>query len=304
MGFNVAIIGVGHVGADLAHALVMQGVADHIVLLDADQQKATGEWHDLQDMAALQHSDSQLSVGDYPDIADADVVVIAIGPQHRQQQDRLQELADTAQAVARIVPRLLEVGFNGIIVNITNPCDVISGWIQQLSGFPSQRVIGTGTLLDTARMQRRVGQQLSVSAKSVAGYVLGEHGESQFIAWSTVRIAGLAIEHYPSAVAIDYQQLQQQVRAGGWQVLQGKGWTSFAIASAASLVLQVIRQDGRRILPLSSYDAEQGCYIGAPTLLGRQGVIQRQLPQLTDQEYQLYQQSAQVIKQAAATINH
>lgn len=302
MGFTVAIIGVGHVGSDLAYSLVTQGIADNIILLDESRGKANGELFDLQDMAALQAGYTQVTVGGYADIAAADVAVIAIGPKTTLRQDRLEELAETAQSLRTIIPQLVRAGFQGLVLNITNPCDVITGLIQQLSGFAHQRVIGTGTLLDTARMQRIVAQQLAVAAKSVEGYVLAEHGESQFVAWSTVRVAGIPLANYPSATTLDYVDLQQKVRAAGWQVLQNKGWTSFAIASAAATVLRAIAQDAHLILPLSSYDAEQGCYLGAPTCIGNQGVITRHLPPLTESEQQLYQQSAQIIGQAQRSL--
>jgi len=179
---KVGIIGAGHVGADVAFSLVTQGLCDVIILLDEDEPKATSQALELRDMASLIASRVKVSANDYSELHDADVVVIAVGPKTLLREDRLEELAETRAAVREVIPQVIASGFGGVFLNITNPCDVITQIVQQVSGFPHGQVLGTGTSLDTARMKRVVGEFFGFDPKSVTGYVMGEHGESQFVA--------------------------------------------------------------------------------------------------------------------------
>jgi|GEM_PF-6655744 len=199
---KVGIIGVGHVGADTAFSLVTQGLCDVLVLIDENEAKADSQALELRDMASLTASRVQVIANDYAALEDAEVVVIAVGPKTLLREDRLEELAETRAAVSEVTPKIIASGFNGVIINITNPCDVITQVIQKVSRLPHAQVLGTGTSLDTARMKRVVGEFFSVDPKSVNGYVMGEHGESQFVAWSTVNIGGCPV----SELAVEGEQ--------------------------------------------------------------------------------------------------
>ncbi|WP_099220922.1 L-lactate dehydrogenase [Listeria costaricensis] len=302
MGFKVGIIGCGHVGADVAFSLVTQSICDELVLVDERADKAQSEVLELQDMLSLTNGMTRITAGVFGDLADADVVVTAIGPKTLLREDRMEELIETSQSIKQIVPQVVAAGFKGIFLNITNPCDVITSLIQEISGFPESRVFGTGTLLDTARMKRVVSEAFGVSNRSVEGYVMGEHGESQFVAWSTVRIGGIPLLELPEAAGVDLAQLKDQVRAGGWNILLGKGWTSFGIATCAAALLLAIRNDAAAVFPVSHFDAEEGCYIGSPAVVGAAGIKCDWMPALTADERKLYQLSADVIKQARLTV--
>lgn len=159
---------------------------------------------------------------DYHELHDADVLVIAVGPKTLLREDRLEELAETRAAVREVIPRVVASGFGGVIVNITNPCDVITQIIQQTSGFPDTQVFGTGTSLDTARMKRVVGEFFGVDPKSVTGYVMGEHGESQFVAWSTVTLGGRPVAELAGDRDVDWAKWTMPYAAVAGRFCRGR----------------------------------------------------------------------------------
>lgn len=292
---KVGIVGAGHVGADVAFSLVTQGLCDVIVLLDENQPKAASQALELRDMASLVSSRVKVLANDYAELHDADVLVVAVGPKTLLREDRLEELAETRAAVRQVIPQVIASGFDGVILNITNPCDVITQIIQQTSGFPHSQVLGTGTSLDTARMKRVVGEFFGFDPKSVTGYVLGEHGESQFVAWSTVRLGGRPVAELAGDRDVDWAQMDDRVRGGGWDILQGKGWTSFGIATATARLVDVILSDANSVYPVSAWDENLKVYIGQPAVIGKRGVVQTLMPELTAYENIAYHASSRVI---------
>lgn len=292
---KVGIVGAGHVGADVAFSLVTQGLCDVIVLLDENQPKAASQALELRDMASLVSSRVKVLANDYAELHDADVLVVAVGPKTLLREDRLEELAETRAAVRQVIPQVIASGFDGVILNITNPCDVITQIIQQTSGFPHSQVLGTGTSLDTARMKRVVGEFFGFDPKSVTGYVLGEHGESQFVAWSTVRLGGRPVAELAGDRDVDWAQMDDRVRGGGWDILQGKGWTSFGIATATARLVDVILSDANSVYPVSAWDENLKVYIGQPAVIGKSGVVQTLMPELTAYENIAYHASSRVI---------
>ncbi|MFM2481662.1 lactate/malate family dehydrogenase [Celerinatantimonas sp. YJH-8] len=302
MSRHVAIIGCGHVGADVACSLVTQNYADHISLFDKKSKKAASEALELQDMASLVGSRVVIDANDKQQLAHIDLVVMAVGPKKTQTVDRLNELAETSQAAGMWVPKLRDAGFKGVLINITNPCDVVTTHLAELLNLPTGHVFGTGTSLDSARMRRVVGQQLNVDPASVEGYTMGEHGESQFVAWSSVRVGGVPFTQWPQAEGVDLSELEMRVRRGGWDILEGKGWTSFGIAAAAAKLVDAVFSDARRVFPVSALHESLGVFIGQPALIGAQGVIQTIPVPLTEDEQQRLAASAQVIRHAKASI--
>ncbi len=292
---KVGIVGAGHVGADVAFSLVTQGLCDVIVLLDENQPKAASQALELRDMASLVSSRVKVVANDYGELHDADVLVIAVGPKTLLREDRLEELAETRAAVRQVIPQVIASGFGGVILNITNPCDVITQIIQQTSGLPHSQVFGTGTSLDTARMKRVVGEFFGFDPKSVTGYVLGEHGESQFVAWSTVRLGGRPVAELAGDRDVDWAQMDDRVRGGGWDILQGKGWTSFGIATATARLVDVILSDANSVYPVSAWDENLKVYIGQPAVIGKRGIVQTLMPELTAYENIAYHASSRVI---------
>ncbi|WP_369788808.1 L-lactate dehydrogenase [Rouxiella sp. WC2420] len=295
---KVGIIGTGHVGADVAFSLVTQGLCDVLVLVDQDEKKAAAQALELQDMASLTASRTTVIANDYSVLADADVVVIAVGPKTMLKEDRLEELAETCSAVREAIPKLIASGFGGVIINITNPCDVITQIVQHTSGLPKAQVFGTGTSLDTARMKRVIGEFFNVDPKSVNGYVMGEHGESQFVAWSTVNIGGCPISELAGEEQPDWTALESSVRGGGWAILQGKGWTSFGIATATARLVDAVLSNAQSVYPVAVWDETQQVYIGQPAIIGRNGIVKVLKPVLESREQALFDASARVISNA------
>ncbi|MBC1431061.1 L-lactate dehydrogenase [Listeria welshimeri] len=295
---KVGIIGAGHVGSDVAFSLVTQGICDEIILIDKVEAKAESEALELRDMSSMTHFYTAVTANDWDGLKEADVIIMAVGPETLLRQDRMEELVETSRSVAEIVPKILATGFEGIFVNITNPCDVITMLIQKITGFDHSRVFGTGTSLDTARMRRVVGEALHINPKSVEGYVLGEHGESQFVAWSTVKIGGVHITDYKTETTLDLPALKDTVRFGGWNILTGKGWTSFGIATATANIVGALLSDAKQVFPLAVFSEQTNTYIGQPAIIGANGVIDILEPSLTKEEQANFSNSAAVIRKA------
>ncbi|MBC1391493.1 L-lactate dehydrogenase [Listeria welshimeri] len=295
---KVGIIGAGHVGSDVAFSLVTQGICDEIILIDKVEAKAESEALELRDMSSMTHFHTAVTANDWEGLKEADIIIMAVGPETLLRQDRMEELVETSRSVAEIVPKILATGFEGIFVNITNPCDVITMLIQKITGFDHSRVFGTGTSLDTARMRRVVGEALHINPKSVEGYVLGEHGESQFVAWSTVKIGGVHITDYKTETTLDLPALKDTVRFGGWNILTGKGWTSFGIATATANIVGALLSDAKQVFPLAVFSEQTNTYIGQPAIIGANGVIDILEPTLTKEEQANFSNSAAVIRKA------
>ncbi|MBC1655232.1 L-lactate dehydrogenase [Listeria welshimeri] len=295
---KVGIIGAGHVGSDVAFSLVTQGICDEIILIDKVEARAESEALELRDMSSMTHFYTAVTANDWEGLKEADVIIMAVGPETLLRQDRMEELVETSRSVAEIVPKILATGFEGIFVNITNPCDVITMLIQKITGFDHSRVFGTGTSLDTARMRRVVGEALHINPKSVEGYVLGEHGESQFVAWSTVKIGGVHITDYNTETTLDLPALKDTVRFGGWNILTGKGWTSFGIATATANIVGALLSDAKQVFPLAVFSEQTNTYIGQPAIIGANGVIDILEPTLTKEEQANFSNSAAVIRKA------
>ena len=271
---KIGIIGVGHVGATVAHVIVQKGLANELILVDKEVSKANSEMLDLQDAAVFYQSHTSVSVGNYEDIATADIVISALGHIHliAADEDRFGELKVNAPEVKAVAKELKCIGFDGVMLAITNPNDVITDLYYRELGLPHNKVIGTGTILDSARMKHYVGEALDVDARSVNGYVLGEHGDSQFVAWSSVSIGGKSIFDFVKEASLNLIELEKKAREGGFYVHAGKGYTNVAIAEGAAHIVESLLNDAKRVLPVSHYHEEKDCYISTPAIVGKNGI--------------------------------
>ena len=301
MSRKIAIIGMGNVGAAVAHGLIAQGAFDDYVLIDKNEAKVKADALDFQDAAANLNHHANIIVNDYQALADADVVVSALGNiklQDNPNADRFAELPFTSKEVPFVAGQLKKVGFTGIIIVISNPVDVITSLYQHYTGLPKERVIGTGTLLDTARMKRAVGVRFGVDPRSVYGYNLGEHGNSQFTAWSQVRIKGQPISIFASVEELD--EIALEALKGGHTVFYGKKYTSYGIASAAIRLAVALVSDSHEELPVSNYYQPLETYLSYPAIVGREGILEQVKLSLTEKEEEKLAYSAQFIKQKFA----
>ena len=297
MSRKVAIIGMGNVGAAVAHGLIAQGAFDDYVLIDTNEAKVKADALDFQDAAANLNHHANITVNSYEALADADVIISALGNiklQDNPNADRFVELPFTSKEVIEVSKKIKEVGFNGILIAITNPVDVVTSLYQHYTGLPKERVIGTGTLLDTARMKRAVGVRFGVDPRSVYGYNLGEHGNSQFTAWSQVRVKGQPISKLTSEEVLE--EIATEAMRGGHTVFYGKKYTSYGIASAAIRLALAVVSDTHEELPVTNYYAPLDTYLSYPALVGRSGIIEQLQLTLTEEEEAKLARSAQFIQ--------
>lgn len=299
---KVAIIGVGHVGAAVAQAMVLRSTTSILYLIDKNDKKAKAEEMDLTDQQALLVNSTQLVAVPYEsswqELADCDVVISAAGNislLDPKKHNRLGELHHSLDIVEEVAPKLKASGFHGILVNITNPCDVVATYWQQLTGFPRERIVGTGTTLDTTRMKHAVSKHFGCNIQDITGYILGEHGETQFTAWSTVAVAGLPMLQLAQEQNIDLAALKEQARFGGWQIMDGKAFTSYGIGLTGTILTEAILNDSRKFFPLSSYNEKFATYIGQVTQLGAAGVLAVHDLPLPANEQALFAESAQIV---------
>ena len=297
MSRKVAIIRMGNVGAAVAHGLIAQGAFDDYVLIDTNEAKVKADALDFQDAAANLNHHANITVNSYEALADADVIISALGNiklQDNPNADRFVELPFTSKEVIEVSKKIKEVGFKGILIAITNPVDVVTSLYQHYTGLPKERVIGTGTLLDTARMKRAVGVRFGVDPRSVYGYNLGEHGNSQFTAWSQVRVKGQPISKLTSEEVLE--EIATEAMRGGHTVFYGKKYTSYGIASAAIRLALAVISDAHEELPVTNYYAPLDTYLSYPALVGRSGIIEQLQLTLTEEEEAKLARSAQFIQ--------
>lgn len=286
---KIGIIGAGHVGSHVAAALLFQGLCGDLVLLDTDREKAKAQADDLQDMAGFTPGRVRVRAGGYEDLADAGIAVVcASGPIFKE--DRLEELEESVRVMDEIIPGLLNCGFDGVLLVITNPVDVVTRYLSSRLNLPAERVIGSGTTLDTARQVRALSRRTGTAQQSIQGMVLGEHGESQVPCWSQVTAGGVPlhrlIESGRTWKGLDLAALGEEIRGAGWSILCGKGSTEFGIGMAAAQIIRAVQGDEGRILPVSvSPDGTpDGVRVSLPCVLGREGVRQVLHPALSAQE--------------------
>ncbi|WP_086314154.1 L-lactate dehydrogenase [Enterococcus sp. 7F3_DIV0205] len=299
---KVGIIGLGHVGATLAYTLVSENLVDELVLIDKNENLALSEEYDLLDAEVFLTGKTTIIIQDYQALKDASVVVFCAGQISAlgDDGDRFKELEITSKIVEEVAPKIKQSGFNGIILTITNPCDVIATYMQKLTGFDTSKVFGTGTMLDTARMKQAISRNVSIDGRNVGGYVYGEHGDSQFVAWSTVTVGDRPLLEWNSELGLE--SLDEAVRAGGWNAFVGKGYTSYGIATCASRLIRMILNDSKTIIPVSAYDEQATVYYGQPVVIGKNGIESYVECPLNEKEKESLKSSIEIIKNGLAKL--
>lgn len=303
---KVGIIGLGNVGSHCALSLVIRGIADELILVDIDRQKAVSERQDLIDCISYLPHNIKISVGDYEDLADSDIVVIALANKQREfVHDRLNEYQYNIHEIEDVIPKVVNAGFKGIFVSITNPCDVIAYKVRELSGFPASRVIGTGTILDSSRLRTLLGDLTGLNPKSIQAYTMGEHGNSQMIPWSQISFSSIPYDvwkkkKFSLTERIVEEKILGDVRNTAWVVYQGKQCTDFAIGQALSEVVQTIYRNEHTILPVSTLLTGQygvnDIYASTLCQLGKSGIEQVFEAELTEKELREFQESCKIIE--------
>ncbi|MCZ9889504.1 L-lactate dehydrogenase [Brachyspira hyodysenteriae] len=301
---KAVLIGAGHVGSHAGYALAAQGLVEEIIYIDIDEKKALAQALDIFDATVYLPHRVEVKAGTYKDIDDADIMVVCAGPLPNMNQTRMDTLGATIEVMKDITIKIKNTKFSGIIINISNPADVITHYIQNKLNYDPKRIISTSTTLDSARLRRAISEAINVDQKSIHAYALGEHGESQMVPWSAVTIAGKPLfelmkekEKYSK---LDLKELANKGRRGGWDVLEGKGSTEFGIGTALAEVARAVLCDEHRVLPVSVYlNGEYGqndVYASVPAVLGKNGVEEIIEIKMNDDEKKLFDESCSVMK--------
>lgn len=294
---KIVILGAGHVGSHVARALAAGGTGREIVLVDIVPGKAEAQAMDVADALTFPAVPVTVRAGNHADCADADVTVVAVGKAREPGQTRLDLLGDSVKMVHDLCRTLRKTGVGGLVISITNPCDIIADQVRRELGLDRSRVFGTGTLLDTARLIRTLSEQTGVPRDQITACVLGEHGDSSMIPFSAVRIG----ERLPETVpGFDAETALRRTHEIGMDIINGKGSTEFGIGQAAAFLIRGILEGEERVLPLSALVNGEyglsGLHLGVPCAVGKNGVERViELP-LTEGERQALARSADIIR--------
>nr|WP_175074824.1 L-lactate dehydrogenase [Terribacillus sp. AE2B 122] len=301
---KVALVGAGFVGSSYAFALLNQNIVDELVIIDLNENKAMGDAMDLNHGQAFAPRPTKISYGTYVDCKDADIVCITAGANQKPGETRLDLVSKNVKIFKGIVDEVMASGFDGIFLIATNPVDVLTHAVLKFSGLPKERVIGSGTTLDSSRLRYMLGDYFGVAPHDVQAHMIGEHGDTELPVWSQATIGGVPLatmmqtdsKYKPE----DLDEIYVNVRDAAYHVIEKKGATYYGIAMSLVRVTQAILGDEKAILPVTAYlDGEYGekdVYIGAPTIVGRKGAQQvLELP-LNEKEKEQFKHSASVLR--------
>lgn len=278
---KIALIGTGFVGMSYAYALLNQNVADELVLIDIDKKRAEGEAMDLNHGLAFSGSNMKIYAGEYSDCKGADIVVICAGVAQKSGETRIALLNRNTAVFRSIIEPIVDSGFDGIFLIATNPVDVMTYVTWKISGFPHNKVLGSGTALDTARLRYLLGNYFLVDPRNIHAYVMGEHGDSEFVPWSQAVVATKPVLSYCREMGGNYcyegmQEIGDQVRNAAQKIIEAKKATYYGIGMALVRITRAILGDEHSVLTVSSFldgkYRQKGVYAGAPSIVGRDGV--------------------------------
>ncbi len=302
---KVSVVGTGLVGATYGFTLLLKGTTDEICLIDANREKSLGESMDLNHAMSLVER-TTIWAGAMEDLADSDLVVIAAGSAQKPGETRMDLINKNAAIVGDIAEKAGNLAPNAILLIVTNPVDVMSYVALARSGLAPERVIGSGTVLDTARLRYVLGDELGIDPKSIHASVIGEHGDSEIVAWSRATIAGTPLQRWAFSEP-HLESIFEEARDAAYDIIDLKGATYYAIAVAMARITESILRDLRSVYSVSTYlDGEygvSGVYLGTPAVIGREGVLRViELP-LSNQELEAFRKSAETVKQAIHNLN-
>ncbi|MCR2823746.1 L-lactate dehydrogenase [Lederbergia panacisoli] len=301
----VAIIGTGFVGSSYAFALMNQGIADEMIMIDVNKEKAIGDVMDLNHGKVFAPDLTHIRYGQYEDCANADLVVICAGANQKQGETRLDLVEKNLRIFKSIVDSVMASGFDGIFLVATNPVDILTYATWSYSGLPKERVIGSGTILDTARFRYMLGDYFDVAPNNVHAYIIGEHGDSELPVYSIADVGGVPvlkmIERDPRYKREDLNEIFIQVRDSAYEIIKSKGATYYGIAMGLVRLTKAILRNENTILTVSSLlegeYKENDVYIGVPAIVNRDGIREIVELELSEEEQRQFHKSANVIKE-------
>ncbi len=308
---KAAMIGCGFVGSASAFALMQSGLFSELVLIDANHDKAEGEAMDIAHGLPFA-GQMKIYAGDYDDIVDAAVIIVTAGAAQKPGETRLDLVNKNVNIFKSIIPEIAKRNYKGILLIVANPVDILTYTAVKLSGLPENRVIGSGTVLDTARLKYALGEHLEVDSRSVHSFIIGEHGDSEIVAWSSTNVSGIPVNdfcelrgHFNHEEAM--HRIADDVKNSAYDIIEKKGATYYGIAMAVKRICECIMRDEKSILPISSmmhgeYGISDIC-LSMPTVVGREGVETRVPIQLNEQEESALSASAEQLSKVAAQLD-
>ena len=315
MSNKITIIGAGSVGSTVAFMMAVKGIAAEIVIIDINEKKALGEAMDIRQGTAF-CAPVKIYAGRYEDAAGSDIVVITSGMGRKPGQTRLDLAQTNVNIMKSIATEIAKYAPEAVYVIVSNPVDVLTYVFNKVTDIPENRIIGTGTLLDTARLRSRLAEYLNVSQKNVHAYVLGEHGDSSFVPWSTAHVSNVPISEYQHCVsqtggittALDYESIEEYMRTSGGKIIARKGATFYAIAISVCHICECIYDNSNAVIAVSSmlhgeYGIEDVC-LSLPTIINAGGMNGKVLPVMTDAEVEKLRNSASTLRGVIDQITH
>ena len=307
---KIVIVGAGFVGTTFAYSLLIRGLASQIVIVDINKDRAEGEAMDLNHGLPFAYP-TKIWAGDYPDCKDADIIVIAVDKGQKIEQSRLELAEGNFQVLKQIVPEIARQNKDCILLVVTNPLDVMTYAALKLSGFPKSRVIGSGTVLDTARLRYLLGEYLQVDPRNVHAYIIGEHGDSEVPVWSLANVAGIRLKDYCPICKVpynmeDFNKLFLKVRNAGYEIMKRKGRTFYAVALGMTKIVESILRNENAILTasclLEDYHGVGDICLSVPVVLNRNGIKEIIKLPLSENEISDFQKSATIIKNVVQSL--
>ena len=306
---KITIIGVGHVGTHCAYSLCHRNICNEIALIDIDEKKCSAHAWDIADCISFMPTPVKVHAGTYEDCADSDIIVITAGVPRLPGQTRLDVMKDSVRVMKDIIPKLKQVKYDGIIISISNPCDIIADYIRKGLDFPKERIFGTGTTLDSARLKRILSEITGYDPRSIQAFSMGEHGDSQMIPFSAVTVNGKRftdmMEEKYKEQGITYEYILERTRMIGMDIINGKNSTEFGIGYALGDMAAAVLNDEKRILPASAYlngeYGQTGLHVSVPCVIGAGGIEEIITVPLTDEEQKQFSVSCDVIKKHIET---
>ncbi|WP_054943167.1 L-lactate dehydrogenase [Paenibacillus ihuae] len=309
---KVAIVGSGNVGSSCAYSMVNQAICDEIMMVDRTYDRAMAQALDLSHCMDFTGTGTKVYAGTASDCGNMDVVILTAGANPKPGQTRLDVLDDAAVITREIITEIMASGFDGIFVVAANPVDIVTYMVWKISGLPRHRIIGTGTSIDSSRLKTLLSEVFSIDPRSVNGYALGEHGESQFVAWSHVTIGGKPLlqileQHRERFRSLDLDDIARKTKDAGWEIFTRKGSTHFGIGSALAYITRSILNDEHKIIAVSAIlDGEYGqrdVCAGAPAIIGGGGIQELLELNLSDQEFAKFDASCGIIRSGIESLN-
>lgn len=297
-GNKVVLIGDGFVGSSYAFALINSGLATELAVIDIRKDKELADVNDLLDATVLTSSPTIVKTGTFEDCKDADLVVLAYGNSQKNLVNRLNDIKIASQMVVDTIPQVVEAGYVGVILLATNPVDVIARVVAEVSGFPKEKIVGTGTSLDTARFNQYLALESKLNVSDINAYVIGEHGNSSVAVWSNANVNGINIREFIDKIDDDYKdEVGELIRDKAFKIIKGKGATHFGIANCLLAFTKAILLDEKRVLMASSYlngeYKNEGLYTGVPTIIGKNGAEKILEMPIDDREQKMFDKSCQ-----------